>query len=45
MTNVCFALLKISQTWDHVANPQTNDAGITPEKDDFRLNIGLGIDY
>ena len=37
--------LDVSFTWDRVANPETDASGHTPSKDDFRLNLGLGIDF
>jgi hypothetical protein len=37
--------LDISFTWDRIANPETDASGHTPVPDDFRLNLGLGIDF
>lgn len=37
--------LDVSLVWDRVGDPETNEDGVTPEKDDFRLIIGLGIDF
>ena len=31
-------------TWDRVENPVTNADGVTPERDDFRLAFGIGVD-
>jgi len=31
-------------TWDRIENPVTNADGITPERDDFRLAFGIGVD-
>jgi len=31
-------------TWDRIENPKGNAGGITPERDDYRLALGLGID-
>ena len=31
--------------WDRIQNPTPGSDGITPEKDDFRFIIGLGLDY
>ena len=36
--------LDISFIWDRIQNPQQRADGSTPEKDDFRLMIGLGYD-
>jgi len=37
--------LDVSFTWDRVANRETDASGHTPSQDDFRLNVGLGIDF
>ena len=37
--------LDLSFIWDRVAEPQTEAAGATPKKDDFRLITSLGIDF
>jgi putative salt-induced outer membrane protein YdiY len=37
--------LDVSFIWDRISNPQADASGITPAKDDFRLIIGLGIDF
>ena len=37
--------LDISLVWDRVGDPETAGDGTTPEKDDFRLIIGFGIDF
>ena len=31
-------------TWDRIENPVTNAEGITPERDDYRLAFGIGVD-
>jgi len=36
--------LDTSIVWDRVRQPVKNEAGITPDKDDFRFLIGLGYD-
>ena len=37
--------LDISFVWDRVGDPQANEDGITPEKDDYRLVVGFGVDF
>jgi putative salt-induced outer membrane protein YdiY len=37
--------LDVSFIWDRVGKPQRDDDGDTPEKDDFRLVVGLGVDF
>ncbi len=37
--------LDISFVWDRVANPQADGNGLTPEPDDFRLVVGIGVDF
>ncbi len=37
--------LDISFIWDRISHPQTDASGITPQKDDFRLVTGLGVDF
>lgn len=37
--------LDISFVWDRVGDPQADVNGITPEKDDFRLVLGFGVDF
>ena len=37
--------LDISLTWDRTGNPSTGSDGNTPNKDDLRLILGLGIDF
>jgi hypothetical protein len=29
---------------DRIENPKANADGITPERDDYRLALGLGVD-
>jgi hypothetical protein len=31
-------------TWDRIENPVTNAEGVTPERDDYRLAFGIGVD-
>jgi putative salt-induced outer membrane protein YdiY len=37
--------LDLSLVWDRVASPTTASSGQTPNKDDVRLTLGLGIDF
>ena len=37
--------LNFSVIWDRTANPQPDEFGITPEQDDYRMNVGLGFEY
>lgn len=37
--------LNISVIWDRIGKPQQRADGSTPEKDDFRLMIGLGYEF
>jgi len=37
--------LDVSFTWDRVERPVTDSSGVTPESDDFRLSVGLGIEF
>ena len=37
--------LDVSFTWDRVANPVPGEDGVTPLPDDYRLSIGLGVDF
>jgi putative salt-induced outer membrane protein YdiY len=37
--------LDISFIWDRVSNPKPDADGVTPLRDDFRLIVGLGIDF
>jgi hypothetical protein len=34
----------ISANWDRVENPKATDEGFVPNKDDFRISFGLGVD-
>jgi len=36
--------LTANLTWDRVENPKANAEGITPERDDYRFALGLGVD-
>jgi len=33
-----------SFTWDHVQNPTTNSDGVTPQKNDYRTSVGIGVE-
>jgi len=37
--------LDLSLIWDRINNPQTAAGGAVPEKDDFRLNLSLGVKF
>ena len=37
--------LDVSWIWDRVQNPQPNADGTTPQKDDVKLTVGIGIDF
>jgi len=37
--------LDVSFTWDRIGNPRTDSDGRTPERDDFRITVGLGWDF
>jgi hypothetical protein len=37
--------LDISFIWDRIGKPQQRADGSTPEKDDYRLMIGLGYEF
>ena len=37
--------LDISLVWDRSGSPQADETGLVPEKDDFRLNLSLGIKF
>ena len=37
--------LDISLTWDRIANPKVGADGVPPKADDFRLVVGLGVDF
>lgn len=37
--------LDVSLTWDRIANPKVGSDGIAPKPDDFRLVVGLGLDF
>lgn len=37
--------LDVSLVWDRTARPPADASGETPEKDDFRLLIGIGFDF
>lgn len=35
----------ITFIWDRVQDPQPDDTGIAPDKDDFNLMLGLGVEF
>lgn len=37
--------LDVAFTWDRIANPNVGADGIQPKPDDFRLVVGLGVDF
>ena len=37
--------LDISLIWDRIGNPQADETGVVPVKDDFRLNLSLGVKF
>jgi putative salt-induced outer membrane protein YdiY len=37
--------LDVSFTWDRIANPKVGSDGVQPKPDDFRLVVGLGVDF
>jgi hypothetical protein len=37
--------LDLSFVWDRISNPKAGADGITPKQDDFRLIVGLGVDF
>ncbi len=37
--------LDVSFIWDYTANPQTDAAGVTPERSDYRMVLALGLDF
>lgn len=37
--------LDVSLVWDRIENPQVRADGTTPERDDFRLMVGLGYEF
>ena len=37
--------LNIALTWDRQSNPQADADGTVPEKDDFRLTLGIVLDF
>jgi putative salt-induced outer membrane protein YdiY len=37
--------LNLSFVWDYLQNPQTGEDGVLPQRSDFRLNVGLGVDF
>jgi putative salt-induced outer membrane protein YdiY len=37
--------LDISFIWDRIGSPQADSAGEVPKKDDFRLNLSLGVKF
>lgn len=37
--------LDVSLIWDRIAQPKVGSDGVQPEPDDFRLVVGLGLDF
>ena len=37
--------LDVSLVWDRISNPKVGSDGIQPKPDDFRLVLGLGVDF
>jgi putative salt-induced outer membrane protein YdiY len=37
--------LDVSFIWDRISNPKVGTDGIQPKPDDFRLVVGLGVDF
>lgn len=37
--------LDVSLVWDRVGDPRPSDDGEVPQKDDFRLSVGLGVSF
>jgi putative salt-induced outer membrane protein YdiY len=37
--------LDVSMIWDRVQNPERNEDGTLPKKDDVKLTVGIGIDF
>ena len=35
----------VSLTWDRIASPKVGSDGLEPKPDDFRLVVGLGVDF
>jgi hypothetical protein len=37
--------LDVSFVWDRVQEPRRNSAGVVPQRDDYRIILGLGFDF
>ena len=37
--------LDVSFIWDRTENPQADAGGVEPQKNDFRLNLSLGVKF
>jgi hypothetical protein len=37
--------LDLSFIWDRIQDPEPDASGQTPERDDFRMTVGLGLDF
>jgi len=37
--------LDVSFVWDRISNPKVGDNNVQPKPDDFRLVVGLGVDF
>lgn len=44
LVNSVFAL-RVSAIWDRIQSPTANENGEVPERDDFQLVLGFGVDY
>lgn len=37
--------LDVSFVWDYLQNPQIGSDGVLPQRSDFRLTLGLGVEF
>jgi hypothetical protein len=37
--------LDVSFIWDRIEDPETESDGSTPDTDDFRLSVGLALEF
>ena len=37
--------LDVSFVWDRISNPKVGANGVQPQQDDFRLVVGVGVDF
>jgi len=35
----------VSAVWDHTSNPRPDEDGVVPKPNDFRLTLGLGVEF